>query len=193
MCKSTLVKTWLSFALLLIAGSAFAQSADLSITMTDSPDPVPAGTNLSYQIGIGNTGPATALNVVLNDVLPIGPTFVSAAFTGGSVAGTCTTPAVGATGGIFNCTFPAMTNGESSNYAITLAVPTSSASNISNTATVSSATNDPNLLNNSATASTTVLLTPNLIGTVSRKTHGSAGFFDLPLAPSPAGATMEPR
>ena len=60
MCKSTLVKTWLSFALLLIAGSAFAQSANLSITKTDSPDPVPAGSNLSYQIGIVNNGPDTA-------------------------------------------------------------------------------------------------------------------------------------
>jgi uncharacterized repeat protein (TIGR01451 family) len=154
MCKSTLVKTWLSFALLLVAGSTFAQSADLSITNTDSPDPVAAGSNLGYQIGIVNGGPATALNVVLNDVLPTGPTFVSASFTGGSVQGTCTTPAVGATGGTFNCTFPALTNGQSSNYNIVLAVPAGSTGSISNTATVASDTSDPNPSNNTSTATT---------------------------------------
>jgi len=183
MCKSTLVKTWLSFALLLIAGSAFAQSANLSITKTDTPDPVPAGSNLFYQIGIVNNGPATAQNVVLHDVLPTGPTFVSATFTGGAVQGTCTTPAVGATGGTFNCTYAALTNGQGSNYSITLAVPAGSSGSISNTATVASATNDPTPANNSATASTTVLSTANLTGAVSRKTHGSAGTFDLPLTP----------
>src|SRR5450432_2059980 len=156
MCKSTLVKAWLSFALLLIAGSALAQSANLSITKTDSPDPVPAGSNVSYQIGIFNSGPATAQNVVLNDVLPTGPTFVSASFTGGAVLGTCTTPAVGATGGTFNCTFPALTNGQSSNYNITLAVPAGSTGSISNTATVTSDTSDPDTTNNSATASTAI-------------------------------------
>jgi len=156
MCKSTLVKTWLSFALLLIAGSAFAQSANLSITKTDSPDPVPAGSNLFYQIGIVNNGPNTATNVVLNDVLPTGPTFVSATFTGGAVQGTCTTPAVGATGGTFHCTFPALTNGQGSNYSISLAVPAGSTGSISNTATVASDTSDPDTTNNSATASTAI-------------------------------------
>ena len=68
------------------ASTAINSNADLSITKTDSPDPVPAGSNLSYQIGIVNGGPATAVNVVLNDVLPTGPTFVSATFTGGSLA-----------------------------------------------------------------------------------------------------------
>src|SRR2546422_871086 len=91
--------TWFLFALAIASGSAFAQNANLSITKTDSPDPVPAGTNLTYQIGIVNNGPETAQIVVLNDVLPTGPTFVSAQFTGGSVQGTCTQPQVGATGG----------------------------------------------------------------------------------------------
>ena len=144
------------------AGTAINSNADLSITKTDSPDPVPAGSNLSYQIGIVNNGPATAQNVVLNDVLPIGPTFVSATFTGGTTAGTCTTPAVGATGGTFNCTFPALTNGQSSNYNVILAVPAGSTGSLSNTATVASATTDPTPANNSATATTTILSATSL-------------------------------
>ena len=175
------------------ASTAINSNADLSITMTDSPDPVPAGSNLSYQIGIVNAGPATAQNVVLNDVLPTGPTFVSATFTGGAVLGTCTTPAVGATGGTFNCTYPTLTNGQSSNYNIIVAVPSGSTGSISNTATVTSATNDPAPANNSATASTAVLSVVNLTSAVSRKVHGSAGTFDLPLSLLTTNPTTEPR
>src|SRR5262245_10793525 len=124
MRKCMLTVAWLlSFVLVFATGSAFAQSADMAITKTDSPDPVPAGTNLSYTILITNNGPNTATNVVLNDVLPTGPTFVSAQFTGGSVQGTCTTPTVGQTGGTFNCTFPTLTLNQNSQYTITLNVP----------------------------------------------------------------------
>ena len=187
---------WLLFlAFAVTSGSVFAQSANLSITKTDSPDPVPAGSNLTYQIGIVNNGPDTAVLVVLNDVLPTGPTFVSATFTGGSVAGTCTMPAVGATGGTFNCTFPQLTNAQSSNYNIILAVPAGSTGSISNTATVSSATNDPTPANNSATATTGVL--PSFVGASSRKSHGGTP-FDIAIDPSgsmTAGQfiTVEPR
>src|SRR5438270_886072 len=117
--------TWFLFALAMASGSAFAQipSADMAITKTDSPDPVAAGSNVTYTILITNNGPATAQNVVLNDVLPTGPTFVSAQFTGGSLQGTCTQPTMGQTGGTFNCTYPALTSGQNSQYNITLAVP----------------------------------------------------------------------
>jgi uncharacterized repeat protein (TIGR01451 family) len=81
---------------------------------------VAAGTNVSYTILITNTGPATAQNVVLNDVLPTGPTFVSAQFTGGSLQGTCTQPTVGQTGGTFNCTYPTLAANQNSQYSITL-------------------------------------------------------------------------
>src|SRR5438067_370021 len=128
----------------------------MAITKTDSPDPVPAGSNVTYSILITNNGPATAQTVVLNDVLPVGPTFVSAQFTGGSLAGTCTQPTVGQTGGTFNCTYPALLSGQNSQYNVTLAVPPGSSGSISNTATVSASntTTDPNANNNSATQQT---------------------------------------
>ena len=71
MRSSSLTLAALFFAFVITSGSAVGQSADLSITKTDSPDPVPAGSNLTYQIGLINNGPATAQNVVLNDVLPV--------------------------------------------------------------------------------------------------------------------------
>jgi len=44
--------------------------ADLSITKSDSPDPVIAGNILTYTITVSNGGPNGALNVVVSDSLP---------------------------------------------------------------------------------------------------------------------------
>src|SRR5438874_277825 len=59
-------------------------SADLSITKTDSPDPVAAGAALTYSLAVANAGPDTATNVVATDNLPKGVTFVSATSPQGS-------------------------------------------------------------------------------------------------------------
>ncbi len=50
-------------------------SADLSVSKTDSPDPVIAGNNLSYTITVTNAGPSNALGVSLTDVVPTGTSF----------------------------------------------------------------------------------------------------------------------
>jgi uncharacterized repeat protein (TIGR01451 family) len=63
-------------------------SADVTITKTDSPDPVVAGTNLTYTITAINNGPSTAPNVVVTDNRPGGVTVVSANASQGSCAGT---------------------------------------------------------------------------------------------------------
>lgn len=69
--------------------------ADISVTKTDSPDPVNAGTNIAYTITVGNAGPSAA-NVTLTDTVPTNTTFVSLTAAGW----TCSTPAVGGTGAI---------------------------------------------------------------------------------------------
>lgn len=46
-------------------------TADLALTMTAPPDPIPAGSLMSYQITVTNYGPDTADRIMLNDVLPI--------------------------------------------------------------------------------------------------------------------------
>ena len=55
-----------------------AGRADLSITKTDSPDPVTVNQNLTYTIGVNNAGPDDASAVKVVDTLPSGVTFVSA-------------------------------------------------------------------------------------------------------------------
>ncbi|HEX7530450.1 MAG TPA: LamG-like jellyroll fold domain-containing protein [Pyrinomonadaceae bacterium] len=66
-------------------------SADLSITITDSQDPVTEGNNLTYTITVTNNGPDTATNITVNVTSNGALTFVSAsAGCGQSVDPTCT-------------------------------------------------------------------------------------------------------
>lgn len=126
---------------------------DLGITQTDSPDPVVAGTTLTYSITVSNSGTVAASNASWTSTLPAGVGFQSLA----PVANwSCTTPAVGA-GGSVSCTRASFTPGSD---VFTLQVGVDSGVGggtvLSHTATVSSSTTDPTPGNNSATATTTV-------------------------------------
>jgi uncharacterized repeat protein (TIGR01451 family) len=126
--------------------------ADLSITKTDSPDPVAPGGTLTYTITVTNNSTDAAQNVTVTDNLPATVTFGTCNSVSGN--GTC-----GGTGNSRTVTYASIAGGASE--TITLQVTVSNAatdgSTISNTASVSSATTfDPNNGNNSATATTTV-------------------------------------
>jgi uncharacterized repeat protein (TIGR01451 family) len=127
--------------------------ADLSVTKVDTPDPVVAGHNITYTITVTNAGPSSAASVSLSDTLPAGMTFVSLSSPGGW---SCTTPAVGV-GGTVSCSDASFAVG---NAVFTLVVKVdpsvSDGTVLSNTATVSAATSDPNPGNESGTATTTV-------------------------------------
>ena len=56
--------------------------ADLSITKTDSPDPVAPSQPLVYTISVSNAGPAAATSVVVAESLPPGTAFLSATVEG---------------------------------------------------------------------------------------------------------------
>ncbi len=127
-------------------------SADLSVTKSDTPDPVTAGNNVTYTITATNAGPSSATTVTLADTVPTGTTFVSFNAPGGW---SCTTPAVGATGAI-NCSIPTL-GVTSAVFTMVVNVDSSFAATLSNTATVSSATSDPNGGNNSDTETTSVV------------------------------------
>ncbi len=131
--------------------------ANLSITKTDSPDPVTAGNNLTYTIAVTNSGPVLAINAVMNDPLPAGTTFQSMTTPSGW---TCTTPTVGTTGTV-NCTDPSFGVG-SATFTVVVKVNSTQAVNLSNTATISSSILDSDASNNSSTQTTTVIQSADL-------------------------------
>jgi uncharacterized repeat protein (TIGR01451 family) len=141
-----------------------AGSADLSITKTAAPEPVTAGANLTYTITASNAGPSNASSAALTDVLPTGTTFVSLASPGGW---SCTTPAVGATGAV-SCSNASMAIA-SEVFTLVVQVDSGAAGGtvLSNTATIASATTDPNPGNESATANSTVSAPAAISGTKS--------------------------
>jgi uncharacterized repeat protein (TIGR01451 family) len=131
--------------------------ADLSITKTDSPDPVTTGNDLTYTVTVTNHGPDTATSVTVTDNLPTGTTFVSCSSTGGGVCG--------GSGNNRTVAFASLASGESETITFVANVNCSVAdgTGISNTATVSAFTPDPDLSNNSATVATTASNPPPTI------------------------------
>jgi uncharacterized repeat protein (TIGR01451 family) len=135
------------------------QIADLAITKTDSPDPVVAGTNLTYTITVNNNGPDPAAAAAWSDTLPAGTAFVSLSAAAGW---TCSTPAVGS-GGTVSCSIPTLAV-SSAFFTLTVSVGPGVAAGtvLPNTATVGADAGDPTPGNNSATATTTVTASANL-------------------------------
>lgn len=140
-------------------GAFELQSADVSVTKVDTPDPVTAGEQLTYTIAVQNAGPDTATTVGLSDTLPAGTTFVSLSAPGGW---SCTTPAVGANGTV-GCSIAAFSAG-SATFTIVVTVDwlTPVGTVLWNAATLYSVTPDPDSGDRSATSTTTVV-SPSLL------------------------------
>jgi len=131
---------------------AVGASADLSITSTDSPDPVIAGNNITYTQTLTNPGPSNAANVTFTEAIPANTNFQS--FTP-PVGWSCNTLVVGGTGTL-TCTIASLAPG-TTNFPLVVQVNagTASGTTITDTVTVSSAT-DTNNANNTAITTTTV-------------------------------------
>ncbi len=122
-------------------------SADLALTMTDSPDPVRVGSALTYTMEVKNNGPYQATTVTLVDLLPTGMTFVSATASQGS----CTFVSANR---LLRCDLGAMN--ALAVARVTLITNPEARRRISNVAGVGANQSDPNLANNVATVQTTV-------------------------------------
>jgi uncharacterized repeat protein (TIGR01451 family) len=119
--------------------------ADLSVTKSDSPDPVVAGTNLVYNLTVANAGPSDAQAVVATDILPAGLTLVSS-------TGCAEDPS-----GVPTCSLATIAAGGSKDVTLTVAVGSQLLGAISNSVSVSSDAGDPDPGNNSATEDTLVV------------------------------------
>jgi uncharacterized repeat protein (TIGR01451 family) len=125
--------------------------ADMTFLMVDTPDRVATGANLTYTITATNNGPGTATSVVVNDPLPNGTTFVSCS----SSLGSCSGPNVGLNG-LVTANIGTLGPGGAVTIDLVVNVTAGAGTILSNTATATSATADPNPGNNGGTASTTV-------------------------------------
>jgi uncharacterized repeat protein (TIGR01451 family) len=156
-------------AALSIAALAFANagsaaqpqpgSSNLTITKSDSPDPVLAGGQLTYTIGVENLGPSPATGVTVTDNLPKGVDLVSAS----SPSGACAVQRGKLTCAIGDLAPVGVNYGGSPVSVMVVVVPRKTGT-IRNTATVKGDRKDPAKANNKATASTRVLGAPTCRG-----------------------------
>lgn len=130
--------------------SRLPASSDLSIVKSDSSDPLPVGSNLTYTLAVTNGGPDAATGMVVTDALPAGATFVSSSTTQGSCSGTSTV----------TCGLGGLANGATA--TVTIIIRPRRAGTLTNTASVTAVEADPDLANNTATA-TTAVIAPDLI------------------------------
>jgi len=124
---------------------ANANSADVAIVKTGTPNPVTEGTPLTYTLTVTNNGPASATNVTVTDTLPSVVTYLSTNTTQGSCS---------EAGGTVTCLLGTMANAGTATISI-LTLPNTPGV-VSNTATVSADQTDPNLANNSSTQTETI-------------------------------------
>jgi uncharacterized repeat protein (TIGR01451 family) len=135
-----------SMAIGLLAPAMAAAAADLSVTKSDSADPISRGKVLTYTIVVTNLGPAAATATEVEDKLPGGLNFISAATT----AGTCTTQGKNVT-----CALGTLAALADETVTIRTRV-TKQKGVIDNTVTVTTTEPDPVAANNSDTERTTV-------------------------------------
>jgi choice-of-anchor B domain-containing protein len=118
--------------------------ADLKATVTDAPDPVPAGQNVTYTFTVLNQGPTYSSNTTLVDALPANVTYVSATPSQGTCSGTSTV----------TCNLGRVEHDGSA--TVTIVARADVMGTITNAAVASSDENDTRLPDNTATAQTTV-------------------------------------
>ncbi|MGH9151569.1 MAG: right-handed parallel beta-helix repeat-containing protein [Acidimicrobiales bacterium] len=124
--------------------------ADVSVTNADSPDPVTAGSDITYTVTVANAGPDSASTVALSDSLSTNTQFRSVSTTQGSCSHSGENK-----GGTVTCALGSVASGSSATVTVVAKAKEAGVST-SNTASASSTTADPNSANNSATATTTV-------------------------------------
>ncbi len=122
-----------------------ANSADMAIVKTGTPNPVTEGTPLTYTLTVTNNGPASATNVTVTDTLPSAVTYLSTSTTQGSCS---------EAGGTVTCLLGTMANAATATISI-LTLPNTPGF-ASNTATVSADQTDPTPANNTSTQNETI-------------------------------------
>lgn len=156
--------------------TVITQSADLVVEKTGTASVV-AGNDVTYTITVTNEGPSDASNVVLTDTPPAGTSMVS---------NTC---------GANPCVIGTLTANETFEVTIVMHVATETTANLSNTATVTSSTSDPDSTNNTSVFETAVTPAPVDVSIVktgdTQATIGSDVTYTLTVANAGPGPALD--
>jgi hypothetical protein len=162
--------------------------ADLQVTsVTDAPDPVIAGNNITYTINFINNGPDTSSNVTVTDAVPANTTFVSASMPAGWTRTDVVPP-----GGTGNIVFAKGNVASAEAAALQVVVNVNSnatgGSTITNSATAASAVTTDSIAGNNTGTAMTLVHTPPVITSANNATFvaGSAGTFTVTTTGFPA-------
>ena len=128
-----------------LTASGSPGQADLSVTLTDSPDPALTEQPLTLLSTVINSGPASATSVVLTNTIPATAGFVSAASSQGSFS---------QTGAVVVCNLGTLSSGAVATVSVVVTPITTNS--LVTSATVQGTESDPSAANNTATATTLV-------------------------------------
>jgi uncharacterized repeat protein (TIGR01451 family) len=167
-----------------------------TLLVTDAPDPVAAGANLTYTLTYGNTGTMDATGVVISDAVPANTTFVSATaggtFSAGAVTWTLGNLAVGATGSVqmvVQVTSPLANGTVISNSAAS--IDTTQTSPVTAAADTTTVTSSPVLSVSASDAPDPVQAGANLTYTLAYGNSGNAGATGVIISDTlPANTTF---
>ena len=148
-----------------------AAFVDLSVSTTDTPDPVVGLQPLTYTLAVNNGGPAIANGLAVTNTLPAGVVFQSASGSGW----TC-----GETGGVVTCTRPTLGLGAAPAIDIAVTAPPQAAT-LTNNASVAATETDSAPSNNSDTETTTVTAAPTADLALDKSDGGVEGRWGQPL------------
>lgn len=143
-----------------------APASDLRIAKRTVTSPVRAGLPVTYQIQVTNMGPSRATGVTVADVLPAALSGATAS----SDSGTCTV-----TGQTVGCAVGVLAVGATATVSVTANVSPDALRELTNTATVSSVSLDPNPGNNQASITDPVLTQADLAITKRSSPKPTAG------------------
>ena len=139
-----------------------------SLTMTDTPDPITIGNNVTYSLAVTNLGPDIATNVTVTDTLPTGMTLLSVTPSIGACVGTTT----------ITCSLGTLTSSQTDTIIIVAQATTAGAP--INRASVTASGPDFDENNNTAAVNTSVVGGNSLHVTISNETSTSGQVLSRP-------------
>lgn len=132
------------YALYAVRLTNASPSADLSLTMTSTPNPPVPGNNVTFTFLVTNHGPISATNVVLTHTFPTNAPFISAVLSQGTFT---------RTNGTLFARFGTLASGQGPTATVTLTVP-ANPNTLFSVANVTAYQPDSNLANNYGAVST---------------------------------------